>query len=117
PALAGLVVGDVARTDRFLWDARRTVTELVASEYYGTVAAEAHRRGLLYYAEALEDRRPQLGDDLAMRTAADVPMGAMWLFDAGGRPDPTYVSDLKGAASVAHVHGKPFTGAESMTAF
>ena len=117
PALAGLVVGDAARADRFLWDLRRTVTELVASEYYGTVAAEAHRRGLLYYAEALEDRRPQLGDDLAMRSAADVPMGAMWLFDAGGRPDPTYVADLKGAASVAHVHGKPFTGAESMTAF
>ena len=42
----------------------------------------------------------------------------MWLFDAGtGRPEPTYLADLKGASSVAHVYGKPFTGAESMTAF
>ena len=74
------------------------------SEYYGTLAAEAHARGLTYYAEALEDHRPQLGDDLAMRSHADVPMGAMWLFDAGtGRPKPTYVADLKGASSVAHV--------------
>lgn len=118
PALAGLVVGDAARTDRFLWDFRQTLADLVASEYYGTLEAEAHRRGLAYYAEALEDRRPQLGNDLAMRSHADVPMGAMWLFDAGtGRPEPTYLADLKGASSVAHVHGKEFTGAESMTAF
>lgn len=118
PALAGLVVGDSARTDRFLWDFRQTVADLVASEYYGTLEQEAHDRGLVYYAEALEDRRPQLGSDLAMRSHADVPMGAMWLFDAGtGHPEPTYLADLKGASSVAHVHGKPFTGAESMTAF
>jgi hypothetical protein len=118
PALAGLVVGDARRTDAFLWDFRRTIAELLAAEYYGTLAQEAHDRGLVYYAEALEDRRPQLGDDLAMRSHADVPMGAMWLFDAGsGRPEPTYLADLKGASSVAHVYGKPFTGAESMTAF
>jgi hypothetical protein len=118
PALAGLVVGDAARTDRFLWDHRRTIADLLASEYYGTVAAEAHGRGLSYYAEALEDHRPQLGDDLTMRSHADVPMGAMWMFDAGtGQPSPTFLADLKGASSVAHVHGKAFTGAESMTAF
>ena len=118
PALAGLVVGNAARTDRFLWDFRQTVAELLASDYYGTLETEAHRRGLAYYAEALEDRRPQLGNDLAMRSHADVPMGAMWVFDAGtGRPEPTYLADLKGASSVAHVYGKPFTGAESMTAF
>ena len=75
PALAGLVVGDAARTDRFLWDFRQTIADLVASEYYGTLEAEAHDRGLVYYAEALEDRRPQLGDDLAMRSHADVPDG------------------------------------------
>jgi hypothetical protein len=118
PAVAGLVVGDAARTDRFLWDFRQTIADLVATEYYGTLETEAHDRGLVYYAEALEDRRPQLGNDLAMRSHADVPMGAMWLFDPGtAEPAPTYVADLKGASSVAHVYGKRFTGAESMTAF
>jgi hypothetical protein len=118
PALAGHVVGDAARTDAFLYDFRRTIADLLAREFYGTLAQEAHDRGLLYYAEALENRRPQLGDDLAMRSHADVPMGAMWVFDAdGGSPDPTYLADLKGASSVAHVYGKPFTGAEAMTAF
>ena len=118
PTLAGLVVGDAASSDRFLYDYRRTLGDLLVSEYYATIAGIARSRGLTYYAEALEDHRPQLGDDLAIRAQADVPMGAMWLFDPGsGSPNPTYVADLKGASSVAHVYGKPWTGAESMTAF
>jgi hypothetical protein len=118
PALAGYVVADAGACDRFLFDYRRTISDLLASEYYGTIAGIARSRGLTYYAEALEDHRPQLGDDLAMRANADVPMGAMWLFDPGaGRPGPTYVADLRGASSVAHVYGKRWTGAESMSAF
>jgi hypothetical protein len=72
---------------------------------------------MAYYAEALEDGRPQLGDDLAMRSHADVPMGAMWTFDPESGPLPTYVADLKGAASVAHVYGKAAVGAEAFTSF
>ena len=117
PALAGFVVGGAVASDRFLYDYRRTIAELIAGEYYGTLAVEAHRRGMAYYAEALEDGRPQLGDDLAMRSHADVPMGAMWTFDAESGPRPTYVADVKGAASVAHVHGKAWTGAEAFTSF
>ncbi|MFY9927996.1 MAG: glycosyl hydrolase [Streptosporangiaceae bacterium] len=118
PALAGYVVAGAGPADRFLFDYRRTVSDLLVSEYYATIAQIARSRGLTYYAEALEDHRPQLGDDLAMRAQADVPMGAMWLFDPGsGQPGPTYVADLRGASSVAHVYGKPWTGAESMTAF
>ncbi len=117
PTLTGYVVGGAEASDRFLYDYRRTLAELLATEYYGTLRAEAHRRGMIYYAEALEDGRPQLGDDLAMRSHADVPMGAMWTFDAASGPQPTYVADLKGAASVAHVHGKSWTGAEAFTSF
>ncbi|GAA1981322.1 hypothetical protein GCM10009777_13610 [Microbacterium pumilum] len=117
PALAGFVIEDAAASDRFLYDYRRTITELFAREYYGTLAGEAHRRGMVYYAEALEDGRPQLGDDLGMRAHADVPMGAMWTFDSASGPRPTYVADLKGASSVAHVHGRAWTGAEAFTSF
>lgn len=117
PALAGYVVGTATASDRFLHDYRRTIAELLAEEYYGTLAAEAHRRGMVYYAEALEDGRPQLGDDLAMRSYADVPMGAMWTFDPASGPKPTYVADLKGAASVTHVFGRQWTGAEAFTSF
>jgi hypothetical protein len=117
PVLAGYVVDDSERTDRVLADYRRTVAELVAEAYYGTVARVAHEWGLTYYAEALEDHRPQLGDDLEMRRHADVPMGAMWVYRDEDGPMPTYVADLRGASSVAHVHGKAFTGAESLSVF
>ncbi|WP_322410283.1 glycosyl hydrolase [Microbacterium invictum] len=117
PCLLGWVVGDAASADGFLFDYRRTLAELLAENYYGTLAEVAHRRAWTLYAEALEDGRPQLGDDLAMRAGADVPMGAMWTFAPEKGPRPTYVADLRGAASVAHVYGAARTGSEAFTAF
>ena len=117
PALAGYLVGDADESDRFLFDYRRTLAELLSREYYGTLAVAGTSSRDDLYAEALEDGRPQLGDDLAMRSHADVPMGAMWTFDPETGPRPTYVADLKGAASVAHVYGRAWTGSEAFTSF
>jgi alpha-L-rhamnosidase len=117
PALTGVIVGSSAETERFLWDFRRTLSQRIADAHYGVIAQEAARRGLQYYAEALEDHRPQLGDDLEMRRYADIPMGAMWMFGKGEAARATYVADLQGAASVANVYGKSFVAAESMTFF
>jgi hypothetical protein len=117
PALAGIVVESAERTDRFLWDYRRTVSDLLTRGHYAVLAAVAREQGLTYYSEALEDHRPQLGDDLAMRAKADVPMGAIWTTPGGQGPRQTFVADLQGAASVAHVHGKPLVAAETFTAF
>lgn len=117
PTLAGYLVDGAEPSDGFLYDYRRTLSELLTDEYYGTLSAEARRRGMTSYAEALEDGRPQWGDDLAMRRHADVPMGAMWTFPPDEGPKPTYVADLKGASSVAHVHGRSWTGAEAFTSF
>lgn len=117
PALTGIVIGSAKESDKFLWDFRQTISELLAENHYGVLADVAKARGLDYYSEALEDHRPQLGDDLEMRRFANVPMGAMWMIPPGGKPNPTYVADLKGAASVAHVYGRKFVGAESLTAF
>ncbi len=114
---AGFLVEDAYSSDLFLADFRRTLAEVFAESYYGTLSEEAHQRGVIYYAEALEDRRPQLGDDLAMRSHADVPMGgAMWTYSSETGPAPTYVADLKGgASSVAHVYGRRHTGSEAFT--
>lgn len=117
PALAGAIVGGPSTSDRFLYDYRRTIADLLAEEYYGTLAAEADERGMAFYSEALEDARPQLGDDLVMRAHADVPMGAMWTFEPSDGPRPTYVADLRGAASVAHVYGRRWVGSEAFTSF
>lgn len=117
PALTGTVVESAERTDRFLWDYRRTISELLTRSHYAVLAAVAREHGLKCYSEALEGHRPQLGDDLAMRAAADVPMGAIWTTPRGQKSRQTFVADLQGAASVAHVHGKPLVAAETFTAF
>lgn len=115
PALTGAVVGTRARSDAFLYDYRRTLADLIASEHYGTVADVAHAAGLKVYGEALEDNRPSLGDDIAMRSHTDVPMAAMWTYPRGGSPNPSYLADIRGAASVAHLYGQNIVAAESMT--
>ncbi|MBS0482884.1 MAG: glycoside hydrolase [Proteobacteria bacterium] len=115
PALTGTVITSREASDRFLYDYRRTLADLMASEHYGTVADVAHRNGLKVYGEALEDHRPSLGDDMAMRRFTDVPMAALWTFPQGGAPNPSYLADMKGAASIAHVYGQNLVAAESMT--
>ncbi|MET0179643.1 MAG: glycosyl hydrolase, partial [Novosphingobium sp.] len=115
PALTGTIVGSRSRSDAFLYDFRRTLADLHASEHYGTIAAFARANGLKVYGEALEDVRPSLGDDMAMRRYADVPMAALWTWNRGGAPRQTLLGDMKGASSVAHVYGQNLAAAESMT--
>lgn len=115
PALTGTIIGSRQESERFLYDFRRTLADLLASEHYGTVAEAAHENDLVVYGEALEDHRPQLGDDMAMRRWADVPMSAMWSFQRDRGPKPTYLADMRGAASVAHIYGRKYVAAESLT--
>jgi hypothetical protein len=116
PVLTGRIVDSAAASDAFLYDFRRTLTDLMAEAHYGSVAQIAHARGLTAYGEALEaPNRPSLGDDLAMRSHADVPMGAMWMFKPGRGPQPAHAADIKGAASAAHLYGRTYVGAESMS--
>jgi alpha-L-rhamnosidase len=115
PVLSGEVIGSRKRSEAFLYDFRQTLADLHASEHYGTVAMVAHEHGLKVYGEALEDGRPTLGDDIAMRSHTDVPMSALWTYPRDGQPRPTFLGDMKGAASVAHLYGQNLVAAESMT--
>lgn len=115
PALAGVVLGSKADTEKFLYDYRRTLAEMLSDYHYGTVARVANARGLKVYGEALENGRPMLGDDLTMRSHADVPMAAMWTWGRENNPRWSLLGDMKGASSVAHVYGRPRVAAESMT--
>ena len=115
PTLTGAIVGSAARSDSFLHDFRQTLGDLLSDAHYGTVAKVAHEHGLKVYGEALENGRPVLGDDLAMRAHADVPMAAMWTYNRGATPRTTLLGDMKGAASVAHIYGQNIVSAESMT--
>ena len=53
--------------------------------------------------KALQCCRLELGDDMAMRRYADMPMAALWTYDpAKIGPAPMSFADYEGSASVAH---------------
>ncbi|MBL4827418.1 MAG: hypothetical protein JKY66_06845 [Spongiibacteraceae bacterium] len=116
-ALTGVIIEDTSKTDAFLYDFRRTLAQMLSDNHYATITQELHKRGLTHYSEALENGRPTLGDDMAMRKNADIPMAAMWTFDHNKNvgPMPQYWADIRGAASVAHIYGQNLVAAESLT--
>lgn len=111
----GKLVGSRQQSDAFLYDFRRTIADLHATEHYGTIANVAHAHGLKVYGEALEGQRPSLGDDLAMRRFADYPMAAVWTYPLRYGPLSVHLADMKGASSIAHLYGQNIAAAESMT--
>ncbi|WP_225636588.1 glycosyl hydrolase [Streptomyces solaniscabiei] len=117
PALTGTTVGGPAESDRFLWDWRQTIGELLTENHYRVVHEVAHERGLkLTYAEAQESSRAITADDMDIRRHADVPMGASGNPCApGDRLGERYLVDMRGAASVANIYDRAFVACEAFT--
>lgn len=112
PVLTGRVVDNAENSDRFLWDFRRTLADLIADEHYGLLSAELRARGMGRYGEAHEAMRAFVGDGMEVKKTADVPMGATWAL-----PNPSkLLPDLLESASVAHLYGQNIVAAESFTA-
>ncbi|WP_321474308.1 glycosyl hydrolase [uncultured Paludibaculum sp.] len=117
PVLAGRVVDSAESSDRFLWDFRKTIGELMAENHYDQFSTSLKARGMGRYTEAHESGRAFIGDGMDMKRHADVPMSAMWT----PRPGQTgesfgYNSDIRESASVAHIYGQNLVAAESLTA-
>jgi hypothetical protein len=113
PVLCGRVVGSADVSDRFLWDFRRTIADLLAEAHYGTMDRMLHQYGMGLYSEAPGVSMEILEDTLLTKSKVDIPMGEFWL----GRmhPAPEYYVDVRMAASAAHVYAKQFVAAESFT--
>ena len=110
PCVSGRVVDSVEKSERFLWDFRRTIADLFVENYYGTFAALCHNQGLQFSNEPYGPTG--LLDDFAIAEKADIPMGELWV----NRYDAYHFSSSKMAASAAHANGHPVVGAESFTA-
>ena len=113
PVLAGRVVGSADLSDRFLWDFRRTLADLYADEFYGTMSDELHKRGMEDYAEASGVALEIPEDTLLNKSKIDIPMAEFWV--RALHPESMYYVDVRGAASTAHVYGKPIVATESFT--
>jgi len=107
PVLTGRVVGSLATSESLLWDFRRTLDELIAHNYFGTMQRLAHQHNLIVYSES------QGGplNPFHCNEFVDVPMNEFWTHNAAKR-------DLliKQAVSTANIFGKKLVAAEAFSA-
>jgi len=116
PVLTGHIVESVRASDRFLWDFRKTIADLIAENHYGQLTALLHERNMGSYVEAHESGRAFIGDGMEVKRNADIPMSALWTPNTfGGRISILHKADIRESASVAHIYGQNMVAAESMT--
>ncbi len=106
PVLTGRVVEGMDQSERFLWDLRLTIGELLADNYAGHLRDLCHQHGMTLSIEAYGDC---VFDNLTYAGRADIPMSEFWV---GG----SAMELGKSMSSAAHTYGKQITGAESFTA-
>ena len=117
PVLTGRIVESSEASDRFLWDFRKTLADLVTTEHYGQLEATLHERGMGHYGESHEGGRALIADGMEVKKMNEVPMSAMWTQSPGiNNVQYGYNADDRESASVAHIYGQNIAAAESMTA-
>ncbi len=108
PVFTGRVVDSMEISERFLWDLRQTVSDLIVENYAGHFRTLAGRHGMRLSIEAY-DGVPC--DEMTYAGQADEPMGEFWSW---GKYGAAY--SCTEMTSAAHVYGKRITGAEAFTA-
>jgi hypothetical protein len=108
PALTGRVVGSADRSNRFLWDLRRLVAELVASEYVGGLRDLCREKGLRMWLENY-GHWGFPSEFLLYGGYCDEISGEFWESGSLGEVE------LRAASSAAHVYDKNQVFAEAWT--
>jgi hypothetical protein len=119
PVLTGHIVESSEASDRFLWDFRKTLGELLTENHYDRMTTLLKERGMGRYTESHEGGRAFIGDGMEVKRTAAVPMSATWTpggLDPGTEVAPRHEADVRESASVSHIYGQNLVAAESMTA-
>lgn len=107
PVMTGRIVESREVSERFLWDVRMTVHDLLMANYAGHFRELAHQAGLRLSIEAYDGP----SDDMTYAGRADEPMGEFWSY--APYSGSSWCTEM---ASAAHVYGKRILGAEAFTA-
>ena len=109
PAMRGCIVGDAARTERFLQDLRRTIADAVTENYYGELDRLCREEGVRFTAQATGNGLSLGADNIGAKRLVDKPQGEFWARDIHGS------FDIVDCSSAAHLYGKPIASAEAFT--
>jgi hypothetical protein len=106
PALFDPAALDAGIADRFLYDYRKTVSDLIIENHFRTVRDLLNGRGVRLLAEAGHGGYARV-DALKALGSADIPMGEFW------NHERFWV--VKEAASAAHIYGRRIVDSETLT--
>jgi len=106
----GRMVESAEASDRFLWNLRRTVADLISENYLATINEFGDEQGLNVWMENYGSWGFP-GEALYYGKHADMVGGEFWMGRAMGVPV------CRIASSTAHIYGKPRVFAESYTSF
>jgi len=109
PIMTGLPVENLSVSEGFLYDVRKTISELVVDQFYKTLAQLAKDEGVTFTAESIAPT--MMSDGLLHYKTVDVPMGEFWL----NSPTHDKPNDMFDAISGAHIYGKNIIQAEAFT--
>jgi len=111
--LTGSVVESVEASERFLWDFRRTIGDLIKENYYGKMTELSNQYGISLQAEAAHVALQFMVDAINYHSKVDIPMNEFWVY-----PDRIGYNIRPGftdAASAAHIYDKKIVACESFT--
>lgn len=109
PAMAGIPVQSSDISERFLFDIRKTISELITDNFFHTLKQLVHDKGIDFTAETTGP--VMAADGMLHFREVDVPMGEFWLRS----PSHDKPNDIRDAVSGAHIYGKRVIQAEAFT--
>ena len=114
PVLAGRIIDSREASDRFLFDYRQTLGDLVIDNHYRLLRDHAHAHGLLTHPES---GGPHAVPIDAQRCLGwnDVPMSEFWAWSWTHRIGDANRFFIKQPASAAHTYGHQLVFAEGFT--
>lgn len=115
PAYAGYIIDSNEVTERFLWDLRQTVSDLIVENYGAELRRLANADGLKLSIEPLSWDNHAPVDEIAYGGQADQPMPEFWLWPCGGFPRFYTANSMPGTVSAAHTYGRRIIPAEAFT--
>ncbi|MDR3261889.1 MAG: glycoside hydrolase family 2, partial [Tannerella sp.] len=114
PVIAGKIIENHDLSERFLYDFRRTIADLILQNHYRKFKELSHQRGLGIHPES-GGPHPAPIDALKNMGESDIVMGEFWIRATTHRVEPHSRLYIKQGASAAHIYGKRFMQAEGPT--
>ncbi len=138
PVLSGRIVKSAEVSDRFLWDFRRTIADMLAENHYKALGDIARAEGIKLYGESAGISLPIMQDAMLNKKYLDIPMAEFGMTQGLGSAESSswksprdldddhayrgagdrlhaHQSDIREAASASHIYGKKFVATESWT--